>query len=1284
MAAVLSLLCGTAVIGGAVLLAPAEKMSAAAEDTLLYSQDFESLSASSAADEIYGATSVAGATRSIEETQTRTCIEAPYTFHDNGYQQTMLYLDTNRGGIGATDVSATYTYTMEFQLYGLISSAVLMIQGPDTAAYNSVITFYPDGRAAASNYAEQFVTLVSASMDEDGWWTVEYTAGGTGGYMTHQWSVVTTDYATANAQKNTGIRVSDMEIRTGETAVYSLSDVTPGLSGNDAVYGETGFAGIADMTTKALTDNRLKAVYSFWPTAEGGWQGFDGGIYFNENALNIATETGKQYVVEFELTPFGRVAQTVCIFEQTGVTGQNPQILLKADGTYEILDNNTNTIESGTVVYEDGTFKVTAVLNGVGGLLKPAFNMQSSDADGANETKDTGLYLDDIRIFSREAEEPDPGPDPDEPMPDTDVEYRPVFAENFDNTDPTTSGSDPMFHATGFAGGANFIGVAANGIGDSQCLRTVYVFYEDGGWQNGNIYLDSTRTSGTARDTAYRFTMKIKPFGSWDTLSVGFQAPDNTSEFVYLYADGTFETDKAESGNLIDAQVTYADGVFDVTAYVRGTGGFIFNYFHMKSSDPAAANANLDTGFYLDDYEFARGLKESAGGFDKLSSMYNKATGGDFVSQLTFEDVAAVTLDDTALTSEQYSFADGFLTVKESALSGLDEGTYTLTARDGAGETASAEIMVVNAAMGTVYTMDFSAMPDLNGDAAANDTFFQNSYMDPAYHKLYTVDEDGNRAVRFVNPDGVSEMYRDMFQFNPQGERLSMLGKDRWHTIAMDWKPENGTTIGIRGNVFENGNNTQIFYMEIDLVNGVRTDDGEQSAYVTWNVTEKGDGWYTLSVSFFYTGDSFGSAAAGYIVLSSAKEAENTAWTLDNIVVESELFPVYVSGSGDYDLASGTTPYYLIDLNRTFDILSVTMGNATLAEGTDYTLSTTPVGYTRMDLTETFCKNYALGEEDTVVVRTSKGNALEMPFRVIDTSPRLPAQPVSFDKAAGTDLVIDVDLAGQTLAGVSVGGTLLENNEFALNAQGDLVAKYSYLSTLEEGSYTFALTTSSGAGGSFTVVVSDTTPVISGTLEYDKSIGGDFTVTAELNGKDLVSVSFGGRVLAESEYTYADGTLTIKASVFAELYAGNYALVVTTIASAEVQIAVVDAPPVITGEYTAKAGEPLVIDVDLKGREILSVTVEGLLLKAEEYSYADGKLTVSGGIFAEIAAGERSLVLVTTGGSAELVFTLEATSAPSGSESTGGGQTIAGCGSALAGIPLAGLALAVALLKKRK
>lgn len=93
-------------------------MSAAAEDTLLYSQDFESLSASSAADEIYGATSVAGATRSIEETQTRTCIEAPYTFHDNGYQQTMLYLDTNRGGIGATDVSATYTYTMEFQLYG--------------------------------------------------------------------------------------------------------------------------------------------------------------------------------------------------------------------------------------------------------------------------------------------------------------------------------------------------------------------------------------------------------------------------------------------------------------------------------------------------------------------------------------------------------------------------------------------------------------------------------------------------------------------------------------------------------------------------------------------------------------------------------------------------------------------------------------------------------------------------------------------------------------------------------------------------------------------------------------------------------------------------------------------------------------------------------------------------------------------------------------------------------------------------------------------------------------
>lgn len=103
---------------------------------------------------------------------------------------------------------------------------------------------------------------------------MEFTARGTGSYLTSEWSVVTSDYETANAENNTGLRISGFDISEGENSVYSLS-VAPGLSGNDAVFGATGFAGIASASTKAgdgIEGKSLKAVYDFWSTAEGGWQ----------------------------------------------------------------------------------------------------------------------------------------------------------------------------------------------------------------------------------------------------------------------------------------------------------------------------------------------------------------------------------------------------------------------------------------------------------------------------------------------------------------------------------------------------------------------------------------------------------------------------------------------------------------------------------------------------------------------------------------------------------------------------------------------------------------------------------------------------------------------------------------------------------------------------------------------------------------------------------------------------------------------------------------------------
>ena len=82
--AALSLFCGAALLGG---LAAQNTMHASAEEAVLYERDFESLSANATADEIYGATYVAGANRSVVEAE-KDYIEAIYTFFDtkgNGF-----------------------------------------------------------------------------------------------------------------------------------------------------------------------------------------------------------------------------------------------------------------------------------------------------------------------------------------------------------------------------------------------------------------------------------------------------------------------------------------------------------------------------------------------------------------------------------------------------------------------------------------------------------------------------------------------------------------------------------------------------------------------------------------------------------------------------------------------------------------------------------------------------------------------------------------------------------------------------------------------------------------------------------------------------------------------------------------------------------------------------------------------------------------------------------------------------------------------------------------------
>lgn len=1265
-AAVFAAIGALSLAGGA--LAWQEPAEAKAEAQKLYSADFETLQESATADEIYAATGIAGTTRSVVQSVS-SYIEAPYTFYDNGCQQATLYLDSGRG-VNVTDVSKTYTISMLIQPYGRVASTVLGITGADTAAYNSVVTLNDDGTSSASNYGtEKYVNLVSASKTSDGWWSVELTARGTGGFIFFQYFMNTTDYQSANAQNDTGLRVAKFSAVSGDTVIYELN-VVSGLTGNQ-IYDSCGFAGISAASTitgSGVENKALKSVYEFFSTAEGGWQKEP--LYINENWLNVTMQTGKKYIVEYDVRLFGKVDQAICLYQQMG-QDTDSQVIMKADGTYQTAEyKELKMFDDVAIAFRNGVFRVKATINGLGGLFKFEMRMHSSDADSANTAKDTGVYFDNFAVYDvteTTEEEADP----------TEGEYTKIFGQNFDGVDSSVSGSDAMFHASGFAGlSTGVLTIDEQGIDGSKALKGVYDFFTtaEGGWQKENLYLNSGVTSGTATEKVYKISMDVKPFGRWDTVYIGFQTPAYSTDYIRLNADGT-SAKETDANILIRYSAAYDNGVFSIEAYLYGTGGYIFNFFNMHSSDADGANTAKDTGILLDNYVFAEKKAPETPSLNKKITSYNKATETDFVTFSNLAAISEVSIGERTLTAEEYTYANGLLTVKESVMKQLPEGENVLSVKSGDGAEVNAVIYVMSVLTGADYVTDFSEMPVLTGDQNSKDEFYRSSFMDPGAQSVYTEDENGNRMIKFVSLSTETDDFTSMFQTNPQNGRLNSFVKDKWHTLTVDFKPVNASLLRLRCNIFDNGNDTNWWTMQLDLAAGRRTDENEQSRFVYFTVTPKENGWYQVSVSFFFTGEEYSATASAYIVFSSAKENENTVWYMDNLEADSELIPGFIDDSpAGYDTATEKEPYRLIQL-YTFTVTKVTADGRELS-AEDYTVTKTPVGTYRLTFSKEFCKQYNEGDTVGIDVYTSKGNVLSFELGVYNSTPVLPSSPIEYDKALKKDASAEISLAGFDVAGLETEGSTVAEGAYYID--GDkLVIKHSYLKTFAAGLYVFVLETTSGAKGQFTVQVSDTTPVLQENVSYKKASGA-LTIDAELYGKEIVSVKIGETILTTEQYSYTDGQLTICADVMNALIAGEYSLTVETTAETETTIAVNDEPPVFENkEYTAKQGEEFTVKVDVKGKNVISVTVDGLVLNADEYTLENGTLTIQSAVFDEIAAGSRTLKLTTEGGSAELIFTLEEKEAAKENK---------GCSGIASGayLPLTAAAFVVAALSKKR
>ena len=500
---------------------------------------------------------------------------------------------------------------------------------------------------------------------------------------------------------------------------------------------------------------------------------------------------------------------------------------------------------------------------------------------------------------------------------------------------------------------------------------------------------------------------------------------------------------------------------------------------------------------------------------------------------------------------------------------------------------------------------------------------------------------------------------------------MNCLTKNKIHTLGVDFKPLGAKVITVRG--YAHGTaDVDLFALEIDLSDGKKL-SGTQNLNLGYDVTEKEDGWYRLSISFKFTEDEEKNSYA-FVQFFAPAASLDAAWYMDNFTVDTEIFAELGTTEPRFDRASSTRPYAILNL-KSFGVVSVKEGETELVKGTDYTLTETPTGGMRLELTEAFCAKYDLGTEKTITIGTTK-NVLTFNFKIVDTEPVMDSA-ATFDVAYGKDLEMTSDFKGYEIARVEADEEELGGSEYMLNANGNFVLKFNYLKGLTVGAHTFVIFSQSGATKTLTLTIKDSTPVFDGGAEYDKTTNADYTVSVNLFEKDLTEVKFDGVVLTSEEYSYANGTLTIKAAVLQAKNAGRYVLSVKTVAERTLEVEIKDVAPVISGDYTIAKGNALELTVDLGGKEILSVKAGELELTDADYSYANGVLTISAEVLSELAEGEQTITLTTTGGSVTKVITLTAAGAASSED---------GCASSLGGgsLVLFGFsALAAALLKRK-
>lgn len=255
----------------------------------------------------------------------------------------------------------------------------------------------------------------------------------------------------------------------------------------------------------------------------------------------------------------------------------------------------------------------------------------------------------------------------------------------------------------------NTLALDANWIDDTQCLKIVAGAgtsnAQIGGFEQREAYIEGKKLVKHAAVTYFQYDIAVED-----------------CQMVNIWTGGAYYTSVAYNGTSWSG----AGNVSGFTVKALDSGAYRLSYFiDMTANRDMDFNLNVDStnggAVYIDNLVIAH---EDYSAYLKPTAMYYFANTEDV--SLDFDakgkDVTSVKLDDVALTAEDYTIADGKLTIKASKLAGSELGKkYTLSVVTSASETAvTAEISQIDnrASVTAEYKGEALAAVTYNGTTA--------------------------------------------------------------------------------------------------------------------------------------------------------------------------------------------------------------------------------------------------------------------------------------------------------------------------------------------------------------------------------------------------------------------------------------------------------------------------------------------------------------------------------------------------------------------------------------